>query len=66
MKKLREETEQSDASIKKKQHDEVNPGYGYGGKYGVEKDRVDKSAAGWDHIEKVKKNPVNQTEYFIL
>ena len=29
---------------------------GFGGKYGVQKDRQDKSAAGWDHIEKVDKH----------
>ena len=26
---------------------------GFGGKYGVQKDRVDKSALGWDHLEKL-------------
>lgn len=30
--------------------------HGFGGKYGVEKDRQDKSASGWDHIEKVDKH----------
>ena len=29
---------------------------GFGGKFGVQKDRQDKSAAGWDHIEKVDKH----------
>ena len=29
---------------------------GFGGKYGVQKDRQDKSAAGWDHVEKVDKH----------
>ena len=29
---------------------------GFGGKYGVQSDRQDKSAAGWDHIEKVDKH----------
>ena len=29
---------------------------GFGGKFGVQKDRQDKSAAGWDHIEKVEKH----------
>ena len=29
---------------------------GFGGKYGVEKDRVDKTAVGWDHQEKVEKH----------
>lgn len=29
---------------------------GFGGKYGVQKDRVDKSAVGWDHVEKIDKH----------
>lgn len=29
---------------------------GFGGKFGVQHDRQDKSAAGWDHIEKVEKH----------
>ncbi len=30
--------------------------HGFGGKFGVQKDRQDKTAAGWDHIEKVEKH----------
>ena len=29
---------------------------GFGGKYGVQDDRVDKSAVGWDHKEEVSKH----------
>ena len=29
---------------------------GFGGQFGVQKDRVDKSAVGWDHVEKVEKH----------
>ena len=29
---------------------------GFGGKYGVQKDRVDKAAVGWDHQEKMAKH----------
>lgn len=29
---------------------------GFGGKYGVQKDRQDPSALGWDHVEKVEKH----------
>lgn len=29
---------------------------GFGGKFGVQADRQDKSAAGWDHIEKLEKH----------
>ena len=38
--------------------------HGFGGKFGVQKDRQDKSAAGWDHIEKVDKHE-SQTGYFL-
>ena len=31
-------------------------------KFGVDKDRQDKSAAGWEHIEKVEKHE-SQTDY---
>lgn len=30
--------------------------HGFGGKFGVQSDRQDKSASGWDHIEKVDKH----------
>ena len=33
---------------------------GFGGQFGVQKDRVDASAAGWDHVEKVPKHPSQQ------
>lgn len=29
---------------------------GFGGKYGVQADRQDKSAVGWDHIEQLQKH----------
>lgn len=29
---------------------------GFGGKFGVQKDRQDKSAVGWDHVEKIEKH----------
>ena len=30
--------------------------FGFGGKFGVQKDRLDKSAVGWEHHEKVDKH----------
>ena len=33
---------------------------GFGGQFGVQNDRVDASAAGWDHVEKVPKHPSQQ------
>lgn len=36
---------------------------GFGGKFGVQKDRQDKAAAGWDHIEKVEKHESQKGRY---
>ena len=36
---------------------------GFGGQFGVQKDRVDASAAGWDHVEKVPKHPSQQGRF---
>lgn len=52
MAQLRQETEKADADIKKKEIEIKNPGMGYGGKFGIEKDRMDKSAVGHDYIGK--------------
>ena len=35
---------------------------GFGGKFGVQTDRQDKSALGWDHIEKVNKHESQKGE----
>ncbi len=35
---------------------------GFGGKYGVQSDRKDKSAVGWDHVEQVDKHD-SQKDY---
>ena len=35
---------------------------GFGGKFGVQTDRQDKSALGWDHIEKVNKRESQKGE----
>ncbi|VDP69893.1 unnamed protein product [Echinostoma caproni] len=57
---LREEVKQSDRINKLKTA--PKPSYGYGGKFGVERDRMDKSAVGHDHIEHVPKHS-SQTDY---
>ncbi|KAL1509422.1 hypothetical protein ABEB36_004163 [Hypothenemus hampei] len=64
MEKLRRETEEADALKKKKAHDEGtdNPSYGYGGKFGVQKDRMDASAVGHEYIGKVEKH-ASQKDY---
>ncbi|XP_058839822.1 src substrate cortactin-like isoform X2 [Topomyia yanbarensis] len=60
MQQLREETERADAD--KKQKDGPKSSHGYGGKFGVEKDRMDKSALGHDHLEKLEKH-ASQKDY---
>lgn len=64
MDKLRKETEEADALKKKKalETSEHNPSYGYGGKFGVEKDRMDQSAVGHEYIGKVEKH-ASQKDY---
>lgn len=56
MAQLRNETEKADADKKKQEMDLKNPGLGYGGKFGIEKDRMDKCAVGHDYISKVEKH----------
>ncbi|XP_057665083.1 src substrate cortactin [Diorhabda carinulata] len=64
MDKLRKETEEADAKKKKKELEESehNPAYGYGGKFGVQKDRMDQSAVGHEYIGKVEKH-ASQKDY---
>ncbi|KER31344.1 hypothetical protein T265_02396 [Opisthorchis viverrini] len=54
MNTLREEVKQADQQNKLKTA--PKPSYGYGGKFGVERDRMDKSAVGHDHVEVVEKH----------
>ncbi|KAL5273073.1 HCLS1 family protein [Megaselia abdita] len=62
MQKLREETEESDKAIKSSYLKELNTGFGYGGKFGVEQDRMDKSAVGHDYVGKTEKH-ASQKDY---
>lgn len=63
MDKLRRETEESDAQKKKKAFEEgPNASFGYGGKFGVEKDRMDQSAVGHDYAPKLEKHQ-SQKDY---
>merc|ERR1712112_777797 len=58
MEKFREEIKQEDAAAgaKRGQQEGYKSSTGYGGKFGVEKDRMDKSAMGHDFIAKVEKH----------
>lgn len=60
MQQLREETERADKE--KKQKEGPKSSHGYGGKFGVQSDRVDKCAATWEHKEKVEKHS-SQKDY---
>lgn len=60
MQQLREETERAD--MEKKMKEGPKSSHGYGGKFGVEKDRMDKSALGHDYVEKVEKH-ASQKDY---
>uniref|UniRef100_A0A023F7R2 Putative src substrate cortactin n=1 Tax=Triatoma infestans TaxID=30076 RepID=A0A023F7R2_TRIIF len=63
MKKLREEVAASDAIQKKKQLDEgPKAAFGYGGKFGIQTDRMDGSAVGHDYVAKLEKH-VSQKDY---
>jgi len=64
MDKFREEIKQEDsqAALKRQQEDGYKSSTGYGGKFGVQKDRMDKSAMGHDFIAKVDKHD-SQKDY---
>ncbi|KAF5300610.1 hypothetical protein FQR65_LT09142 [Abscondita terminalis] len=63
MEQLRKETEESDALKKKKELIEgPNSAFGYGGKFGVQEDRMDSSAVGHDYVGKVEKH-ASQKDY---
>ncbi|XP_048478080.1 src substrate cortactin [Plutella xylostella] len=63
MAKLREEVLEADKVSKQKQYEQgPKPSFGYGGKFGVQQDRMDKSAVGHDYIEKTEKH-VSQKDY---
>ncbi|XP_063701165.1 hematopoietic lineage cell-specific protein [Culicoides brevitarsis] len=63
MDQLREETEKADADKKKREYEQgPKASLGYGGKFGVQKDRMDKSAVGHDYIGKVEKHE-SQKDY---
>lgn len=56
MEQFRQETEQADKETKRQQIAQLNTSYGYGGKFGVQSDRMDKSAVGHDYHGKVEKH----------
>lgn len=64
MEKLRQETTEADAQKKKKALEDGldNPSFGYGGKFGVQKDRMDASAVGNEYVGKVEKH-ASQKDY---
>ena len=49
----------------KKHESQVDYSKGFGGKFGVEKDKQDKSALGFDHVGKLAKHE-SQTDYRLV
>lgn len=43
-------------------HSSLQFSVGYGGKFGVQQDRIDKSAVGFDHVEKLNQHS-SQKDY---
>lgn len=54
MKQLLEEVRVDDNQIKRKVLEEQNHGFGYGGKYGVEKDRMDKVSLIQENFQRLE------------
>ncbi|KAJ6220071.1 hypothetical protein RDWZM_005883 [Blomia tropicalis] len=55
---IRDEVNQEDLAFKEKfaHVSQKDHSVGFGGKFGIQKDRIDKSAAGWEYHEKVTKH----------
>lgn len=62
MEQFRLETENADKEKKRQDAAKLNISYGYGGKFGVQTDRMDKSAVGHDYQGKVEKH-ASQKDY---
>ena len=62
--KLRDDVKKDDFAHKQKEYEEssIKPSAGYGGKFGVEQDRVDKSAFGFGYRQETTKHS-SQTDY---
>jgi cortactin len=61
---LCEDVKKDDQALKQKQMEQsaIKPAAGYGGKYGVQSDRVDKSAVGFNYNTETEKHP-SQVDY---
>lgn len=61
---LRNDVENDDHELKEKfaHQSQTDNKIGFGGKFGVQKDRVDKSALGWEHHEKLASH-ASQKDY---
>ena len=49
MDKFREEVQKEDDEVMKRKVSQIDQARGFGGKFGVEEDRMDKSAVGYDY-----------------
>ena len=45
---------------------QVDAAKGFGGKFGVQSDRVDKSAVSWEHKEQAQKHASQEGNFFLI
>ena len=64
MDKFREEVQKEDEEVMKRKVSQIDQARGFGGKFGVEEDRMDKSAVGHDYqVNRSKCDLINGTLY---
>ena len=56
MDKFREEVQREDDQVMQRKVSEIDQARGFGGKFGIEEDRMDKSAVGHDYQVKEQQN----------
>jgi cortactin len=56
----------SDKTELSKHQSQVDQSHGFGGKYGVEQDRQDKSAAGWNEKVELAKHESQKGKYVLF
>ena len=66
MDKFREEVQKEDEEVMKRKVSQIDQARGFGGKFGVEEDRMDKSAVGHDYqVNRSIYDLVNHTLLFV-
>ena len=66
MDKFREEVQKEDEEVMKRKVSQIDQARGFGGKFGVEEDRMDKSAVGHDYqVNRSKYDLINDSLFLI-